>query len=246
MTKFSGAFMVAATALVASANAVELTVENYEEMTEGKTVFIKFFAPWCGHCKAMAADWDKLGAAFEGHDVALIGEIDCTSPDGDSLCEQFNVEGFPTLKWGEASGPEDYDGGRDFGSMKAFADKYVTKPVCSVFKISECSEAEKASIAAVEAKSDDELMEVAHNLSERVQEAEHNFEMEVDKIQKKYEQLTEELNSSLDQIKEESNFKFLQQVMKKRELSMPSMDGDEDIPDDDDDDDDDNMRGEEL
>ena len=32
--------------LAASANAVELTLENFDEHTAGKTVFIKFQAPW--------------------------------------------------------------------------------------------------------------------------------------------------------------------------------------------------------
>jgi thiol-disulfide isomerase/thioredoxin len=38
---------------------LELTHENYDQITEGKTVFIKHYAPWCGHCKAMARDWKK-------------------------------------------------------------------------------------------------------------------------------------------------------------------------------------------
>jgi len=34
-------------ALVAAfAHAVELTAENYDEVTKGKSVFIKFLAPW--------------------------------------------------------------------------------------------------------------------------------------------------------------------------------------------------------
>jgi thiol-disulfide isomerase/thioredoxin len=38
-----------ALALAASVNAEvpSLTPDNYDEMTDGKTVFIKFFAPWC-------------------------------------------------------------------------------------------------------------------------------------------------------------------------------------------------------
>ena len=32
--------------LLAVANAVELTADNYDELTAGKTVFIKFQAPW--------------------------------------------------------------------------------------------------------------------------------------------------------------------------------------------------------
>jgi len=34
------------TVLVASASAMELTPANWEEQTAGKTVFIKFLAPW--------------------------------------------------------------------------------------------------------------------------------------------------------------------------------------------------------
>ena len=33
-------------ALVAGAFAVELTADNYDDMTAGKSVFIKFLAPW--------------------------------------------------------------------------------------------------------------------------------------------------------------------------------------------------------
>eukprot|EP00536_Pseudo-nitzschia_multiseries_P005348 jgi/Psemu1/238419/estExt_Genewise1.C_1000020 len=243
MTKYSGAFLVAAASLLASANAVELTGDNFDEMTEGKTVFIKFFAPWCGHCKAMAADWDKLEASFEGHDVALIGEVDCTSPEGDEICEQFNVDGFPTLMWGDASGPEPYDGGRDYASLKAFADEYVTKAVCSISAVSECTAEEQAAIAAVQAKSDEELVADAKEVMDKLEKAEDNFESEVEKIQQLYEKLSSELAANQEKVKTESNFKFLQQVMKSRKLKAPSVDGMPD-DDDDDDDDDDQMKGE--
>jgi len=32
--------------LLATSGAVDLTLENYDELTNGKTVFLKLYAPW--------------------------------------------------------------------------------------------------------------------------------------------------------------------------------------------------------
>jgi thiol-disulfide isomerase/thioredoxin len=74
------------------ANALDLTEENFSEMTSGKTVFLKMYAPWCGHCKSMAGDWAKLEADFEGHAVALVGSVDCTADESESICQDFQVQ----------------------------------------------------------------------------------------------------------------------------------------------------------
>jgi thiol-disulfide isomerase/thioredoxin len=39
--------------VAASASAKELTKATWDDASAGKVVFIKFFAPWCGHCKKM-------------------------------------------------------------------------------------------------------------------------------------------------------------------------------------------------
>lgn len=49
----------------------------------------------------MAPDWEKLATEWESHAVGLIAEVDCTTDDGQPLCEEHNVEGFPTLMSGD-------------------------------------------------------------------------------------------------------------------------------------------------
>ena len=53
----------------------------------------------------MAADWEKLAKDWEGHAVGLIAEVDCTDPAGKPVCEEFDVEGFPTLMYGDMQSP---------------------------------------------------------------------------------------------------------------------------------------------
>lgn len=93
MVSFSRVIIAIAASLMAgTSSALELTTENFAEKVTGKTVFIKFFAPWCGHCKAMAEDWAKLEEDFKDHPVALVGSVDCTEEESTDLCELFQVE----------------------------------------------------------------------------------------------------------------------------------------------------------
>jgi thiol-disulfide isomerase/thioredoxin len=63
------AAIIAAVALVA--NAVELTPETYGAATAGKTVFLKFFAPWYSHCRIITPQASNPIVVF----VAVIAAV---------------------------------------------------------------------------------------------------------------------------------------------------------------------------
>jgi thiol-disulfide isomerase/thioredoxin len=44
-------------------------------MDSTKDVFVDYYAPWCGYCKEIAPEWEKLGTAFEGVDSVTIAKV---------------------------------------------------------------------------------------------------------------------------------------------------------------------------
>lgn len=46
----------------------ELNDKNFAGFTETGNHFIKFYAPWCGHCKRLAPIWEDLAKEFDEDD----------------------------------------------------------------------------------------------------------------------------------------------------------------------------------
>jgi len=149
----------------------------------------------------MKPAWDKLAAAFDGHKTALIGDVDCTAGDGKELCSTHGVEGFPTIKYGDPSGLENYEGGRDFDSLEKFAQENL-KPMCSPTNIDLCDAEKKAEIEKFMALDDAALDALIEGKDKESADAEKEFEEAVKKLQETYEGLEKTKTKALQDVKD--------------------------------------------
>ncbi|KAK7878005.1 hypothetical protein WMY93_031351 [Mugilogobius chulae] len=95
---------------------LELADADFDYLaTEHETMLVKFYAPWCGHCKKLAPDFEKAATKLKG--TVQLAKVDCTA--NSDLCSRFGVTGYPTLKIfrnGRDAGA--YDGPRSEGLVQ--------------------------------------------------------------------------------------------------------------------------------
>merc|ERR1712224_66124 len=111
---------------------------------------------------------DKLMGEFSGNPNVLIADVDCTA-DGKDLCEKHGVQGFPTIKYGDPDDLKDYEGGRDFDSLKKFASENLG-PQCGPDHMDLCGEAMKKKINGYLAMSVDRMEGKIRNAQKLLEE----------------------------------------------------------------------------
>jgi hypothetical protein len=148
----------------------------------------------------MAPDWEKLAEEWDGHAVGLIAEVDCAA-DGKPLCDAAGVKGFPTLKYGDPAGPDDYQGARTYEALAAFAQENL-KPVCSPANIELCDADKKAQIGKYMKLSLEEVEKMITEEETKLETAETEFKDAVSKLQETYQELSKEKDEKLAAVKE--------------------------------------------
>ncbi|KAH7445484.1 hypothetical protein KP509_01G011100 [Ceratopteris richardii] len=94
-------------------------------------IVVEFYAPWCGHCKRLAPEYEKAAAILKENDPPIIlANINADEESNRGLAGEYGVRGFPTLKIIENGGKiiRDYKGPRDADGIVSYLKKQVGPP----------------------------------------------------------------------------------------------------------------------
>jgi len=145
----------------------------------------------------MKPAWDQLGDEFVGSKTVIIADVDCTVHQ--AVCGKYGVRGYPTIKYFTSSTAADgdtYEGGRDFDSLKKFADESLG-PSCSNDNIDLCDDDQKAILDKYNAMSAGERKEIVDTANKSVDDAEETFKADVKKLQANYEKLMSDKDAAV-------------------------------------------------
>jgi thiol-disulfide isomerase/thioredoxin len=199
-----------AASVAATSSSVSLTKDNFEDVTKGKTVFIKWFAPWCGHCQELAPAWEKLEATFQSEDgQGLIAEVDCATEQ--TWCIKMGITGFPTLTYGDTSHGgvflEEYRStDKSFEAMYLFALGHLTKPACSPGNVAPCDAETAAKIYQYRNMTNQELAAAVQKQEGLMKMAENRFDANARVLQYNYDRHSKEYEIAAAKLKRQLTF----------------------------------------
>ena len=94
-----------------------LTSANFEDEIKSGIKLVEFYAPWCGHCKALAPEYESAAALLKD-DAVELAKVDCT--ENQDVCGTHGVQGYPTLKLFRNGAVTEYNKARKSDDIVAF------------------------------------------------------------------------------------------------------------------------------
>lgn len=113
---------------VQESNVHKIVGKTHENLIKDnkKDVLVKYYAPWCGHCKRLAPIYEELADILASDKNAeknfIIGEVDATLND----IQDVMIEGYPTIVLypaGKNAEPVLFNAQRDLDSFLAFLEE---------------------------------------------------------------------------------------------------------------------------
>jgi protein disulfide-isomerase-like protein len=79
---------------------------------------VAFYAPWCGHCKALEPEWRQAASRLEGQPVSLAA---VNAEEARGVASEHGVSGYPTIKVFHRDTASDYTAGRKAEDVVGYA-----------------------------------------------------------------------------------------------------------------------------
>lgn len=122
-SSYFGAILLSAT--VFASDVIELSDKDFDAKIKDEDIMlIEFFAPWCGHCKRLAPEYEDAATRLKNNDPPVpLAKVDCTEA-GKDTCGKHGVSGYPTLKiFRNGKMSQDYDGPRQADGIVSYMKK---------------------------------------------------------------------------------------------------------------------------
>ncbi|CAO1634512.1 unnamed protein product [Sympodiomycopsis kandeliae] len=125
-----GTLATTAFAADAASDVLDLTKDTFKSVVDPESlILVEFFAPWCGHCQALAPQLETAATALKAEGIP-IAKVDCTEQE--ALCTEQEVGGYPTLKLFRKGTPSEYGGTRKSDGIISYMKKQALPAVSTL------------------------------------------------------------------------------------------------------------------